>query len=117
MSVSAVRDKANATQRLKMREMRRSSLVEVEEDKRVLVWGFVCPVCRLVDELTTVREAGGAGEQVEEGQDGTGGRRWRGNGRQVQVEVVQGAGAGQPRPRRRCEIDDREGDKWTVSVR
>jgi hypothetical protein len=37
--------------------------------------------------LATVREAGGAGEQVEEGRDG--GESGGGNGRQVQVEVVQ----------------------------
>lgn len=80
-----------------MRKTRRGPLVKVEEGKRVLVWGL-CPVCRLVDELTIVREAGGAGEQVEEGRDG--GEGGGGNGRQVQVDVVQaGAGASRPRPR------------------
>lgn len=86
-----------------MREMRGSSLVEVEEDKRVLVWVFVCPVCRLVDELTTVREAGGAGEQVEEGRDGGGegggemdGRcKWRWCRVQVQGSQDQGEGVRQ----------------------
>jgi hypothetical protein len=35
-----VRDKVDATQRFKMREMGRGPLVKVEEGKRVLVWGL-----------------------------------------------------------------------------